>query len=167
MICGCTFVMTASSAWRMLLYIKAYQLTFLRISVLVSLFTIALLMTGGVVMILKPDFPLFRYGVVVVSVVYLAFSFSHVDYFIASYNLSQVETQKHENVVDYQYIYTLSTDAAPAIVKYLQEQETTKRPSWYEYYYNENQNVIEHISIRNFDLSHYLAKHLLENISFF
>ena len=36
-ISGCTLIMTASSACRMLLYIRAYQLTFLRVSVLVAL----------------------------------------------------------------------------------------------------------------------------------
>lgn len=63
-ISGCTFIMTASSACRMLLYIKAYQLTFLRVTVLVALFAIALLMAGVAAMILKPDFPFFRYGLV-------------------------------------------------------------------------------------------------------
>lgn len=163
-ISGCTFVMTASSAWRMLLYIKAYQLTFLRITVLVALFAIALLMVGVVAMILKPDFPLFRYGLVTVSVVYLAFSFAHVDHFIASYNLSHVKTSAEctgNFVVDYQYIYTLSTDAAPAIADYLKEKEEKKFPVWYEYYYNENRNVMENITIRNFNLSHYVARCLL------
>jgi len=45
-ISGCTLIMTASSACRMLLYIRAYQLTFLRVSVLVALAVIALLMAG-------------------------------------------------------------------------------------------------------------------------
>lgn len=164
-ICGCTFIMTASSACRMLLYIKAYQLTFLRISVLVSLFGIALLMVGVVAMILKPNFPLFRYGLVVVSVVYLAFSFAHVDYFIASYNLSYVKSSTENtgnSAVDYQYIYTLSTDAAPAIAVCLKEKEEKKFPVWYEYYYNENRKVMENITIRNFNLSHYVARCLLE-----
>lgn len=163
-ICGCTFIMTASSACRMLLYIKAYQLTFLRISVLVVLFCIAFLMAGVVAMILKPNFSLFRYGLVVVSVVYLAFSFAHVDYFIASYNLSHVKSSAEytgNSVVDYQYIYTLSTDAAPAIADYLKEKEEKKYPVWYEYYYNENRKVMEDITIRNFNLSHYVARCLL------
>ena len=63
-ISGCTLIMTASSACRMLLYIRAYQLTFLRVSVLVALAVIALLMAGVIAKIVKPQFPLFRYGFV-------------------------------------------------------------------------------------------------------
>ena len=42
----CTFVMIASSAYRMILYIRFYYLTFLRIFVLWALVVIALLMIG-------------------------------------------------------------------------------------------------------------------------
>ncbi len=175
-ISGCTFVMTASSACRMLLYIRAYQLTFLRVFVLVALFAIALLMAGVVAMIVKPDFPFFRYGIAVVSVVYLVFSFSHIDYFIASYNLGQVERAayneegqpKPRSRVDYSYIYTLSTDAAPAIVSYLREQpgeELEERMQegaygWLDVYLVENDMVMNHITLRNFNVSHYVAQRL-------
>ena len=66
----------------MLLYIRAYQLTFQRVSVLVALAVIALLMAGVIAKIVKPQFPLFRYGFVLVGAVHLCI-FSHVDYFIA------------------------------------------------------------------------------------
>lgn len=198
-ISGCTFVMTASSAWRMILYIKAYQLTFLRVAVLVALFAIALLLAGIVAMILRPEFPLLRYGLAVVCVVYLAFSFSHVDYFIASYNLSHAnaveactgdaglygnatdaevysgDTELYGNVVeqtaDYGYIYTLSTDAAPAIAAYLGKCPGTAEPEaegcgegssrWLDYYLSENRHVMEHFTLRNFNVSHYVAYRLL------
>lgn len=197
-ISGCTLVMTASSAYRMLLYIGAYQLTFLRIFVLVALLLIALLMTGVMCLIVKPQFPLFRYGIVAVSVVYLAFSFSHVDYFIASYNLSQVDASGSGNkVVDYAYIYTLSTDAAPAIDAYLRKhpealrteknsgggadvQDTDSRReqpaesdrndpyggvaerTWLDFYLERNDREINDITLRNFNVSHYMAKRLSE-----
>ena len=138
-ISGCTFIMTASSACRMILYIQAYQLTFLRVFVLVALFTIAILMMGVVILILKPGFPFFRYGLVAVSVIYVVFSFSHIDYFIAAYNLAQVE--KTGEVADYQYISCLSTDAAPVIARYVEEHPEVKtederiwRLNWYYNY---------------------------------
>ena len=56
-ISGCTLIMTASSACRMLLYIRAYQLTFLRVSVLVALAVIALLMAGVIAKIVKTAVP--------------------------------------------------------------------------------------------------------------
>lgn len=166
-ISGCTFIMTASSACRMVLYIRTYQLTFLRVSVLVALGVIALLMVGIVGRILIPRFPLFRFGIVVVCVAYLAFSFSHVDYFIAAYNLSHPMTVAEENrqTVDYGYIYTLSTDAAPAIARYMRVNESAgtgkAKPEWYVQYCRENENVMEDITLRNFNLSHFVAQKLL------
>ena len=187
LISGCTFVMTASSAWRMLLYIRAYQLTFLRVSVLVALAAIALLMVGVVAMIVWPGFPLFRYGLCVVCSVYLLFSFSHVDYFIASYNLSHVkllpaaEMAAGRGVVDYQYIYSLSTDAAPAIAAYIKdypgsvpssegwkerfspENHDWAVESWVDQYLMHNYKAMTEVGVRNFNISHYTAYRLFQD----
>ena len=189
-ICGCTFVMTASSAWRMLLYIRVYQLTFLRVSVLVALVAIALLMAGVVATIAKPEFPLFGYGLCVVCGVYLLFSFSHVDYFIASYNLSHAklvsvaesESGQYRDVVDYRYIYRLSTDAAPAISAYLKEHPYSvpvqteweqqfaqyshewEIGSWVDQYLMYNYDAMTEIGVRNFNVSHYVAYRLFSEI---
>ncbi|MCI8446918.1 MAG: DUF4173 domain-containing protein [Eubacterium sp.] len=116
LICGCTYIMIASSAYRMILYISTYQLTFLRILVLVVLALLAILMAGVFIFILNPVFPLFRYSMIIVSVIYLGFSFSHVDYFIASYNLSHAG----ENM-DWWYLSGMSLDAAPAVADYYAE----------------------------------------------
>lgn len=72
----CTFVMIASSAYRMLLYISVYQLTVLRVFVLWSLLVISFLMVGTLILIHKPDFPFVRYGIIVVTVLFLLYSFS-------------------------------------------------------------------------------------------
>ncbi|MDE6951533.1 MAG: DUF4173 domain-containing protein, partial [Lachnospiraceae bacterium] len=93
----CTFVMTASSAYRMLLYISVYQLTFLRIFVLWALFVIALLMAGIIGKTLKNGFPLFRYGLFVITCCYLVLSFSQPDYWIARYNISTYVKQEKES----------------------------------------------------------------------
>lgn len=111
----CTFIMTASSAYRMLLYIKAYQLTFLRVIVLWALAVIFLLMCGVVVYTYKPSFPLFDYGVVIVTCFYIVLSLSKPDAYIAEFNLTQLEN--HEvDYIDTSYLYYhLSADAAPVI----------------------------------------------------
>ena len=146
----CTFIMIASSAWRMIYYIRYGYLTFLRILVLWFLVVLALLFAGVVVGIFREKFPLFRYSVGVVTILYLAFSFIHPDYLIAKYN---VENAPHENVVwwtqqegwqeeanlsrdnmfggrffldvnpyqEYYYLMGLSADAAPILVPYLEE----------------------------------------------
>lgn len=117
----CTFIMTASSAYRMLLYISVYYLTFLRIFVLWALGVIALLMAGIVGKTLFHGFPLFRYGLAVTVGCYLILSFGRPDYWIARYNISSYLEQGEEISqegagLDTWYLSTLSADAAPVIM---------------------------------------------------
>ncbi len=84
----CTYVMIASSAMRMVMYIKSYYLTFLRVLVLWGLALLAVLFVGVLINVFKAGFPLFRYSVAVVTVLYLALSFAHPDYLIARINLA-------------------------------------------------------------------------------
>ena len=114
--CACTFLMMASSAYRMVLYISVYQLTFLRVLVLAALAVLALLMAGVVLIIVQPRFPLLRYSIAVVSVGWLCLAFSHVDAVIASYNLSHAT--ENPGRMDWQYLSMLSLDAAPVIADY-------------------------------------------------
>ncbi|MCI9124105.1 MAG: DUF4173 domain-containing protein [Eubacterium sp.] len=116
LLCVCTFIMTASSAYRMFLYIGSYQLTFLRVLVLAALAVLALFMGGAMASVLKPQFPLFRYCVAVAGMAYLIVSFSHADYLIASYNLSHAADLGQ--AVDWAYLSRLSMDAAPAVFSY-------------------------------------------------
>ena len=95
----CTYIMIASSCMRMLLYIDAYRLSFLRILVLWTLAVLAVLLVGIIISIYKDSFPLFKYGVVIMSIMYLALSFSHTDYIIARYNLS-VEGSDYSEIED-------------------------------------------------------------------
>ena len=142
----CTFVMIASSALRMVIYIRFYYLTFLRILVLWSLAVLALLFVGIVIGIFREQFPLFGYSVVVVTVLYLALSFVHPDYLIARVNVGnaahdqmmwyshdEAESFSREDLFggefflapepyhDYRYLIDLSADAAPVLVPYLEE----------------------------------------------
>ena len=146
----CTFVMIASSALRMVIYIRFYYLTFLRILVLWSLALLAVLFVGIIINIFLEKFPLFRYSMVVVTVLYLALSFAHPDYIIARVNVANAP---HEDMVwwseeeakqaeddfsqanmfsgkfflasqpyhDYSYLVNLSADAAPVLIPYLKE----------------------------------------------
>ena len=98
----CTIIMTASSGWRMILYIRAYQLTFLRVVVLVALAVITLLMAGTICYIWNRRFPLFQYGMAVVCVSYVLFAFAHVDAGIAAYDLAQIENGNTAG--DYSYL---------------------------------------------------------------
>ena len=72
----------------MIIYIRYYYLTFLRILVLWALALLAVLFVGIIINIMKDTFPLFRYSMAVVTVLYLALSFAHPDYIIARVNVS-------------------------------------------------------------------------------
>ena len=144
----CTFIMIASSAMRMLLYIKTYHLTFLRILVLWGLLVLAVLFAGVITTLYKKEFSLFRYSVVVVTVCYLGLSFAHPDYWIAKYNVS------HQNkliAMDAGYLRDLSADAAPVLVPYFGMEKAERR--W---------NTEDAASLRKFNVSRFVAKMLVE-----
>lgn len=126
----CTFIMIASSAVRMLIYIRFYYLTFLRILVLWALALLFVLFLGVVAGIFREQFPLFRYSMVVVTILYLVLSFSHPDYIIASVNVANaprkgVQWQAGDFFLaespysDYAYLSNLSADAAPVLIPYM------------------------------------------------
>lgn len=87
-ICICTYIMTVSSAYRMILYIASYQLTFRRLLALWGLVMIAVVMTGVLVYTYNQRFSFFRFVLMTVTVGWLCFSAAHPDYWIASYNIA-------------------------------------------------------------------------------
>ena len=117
----CSFIMIASSAMRMILYIETYQLTFLRLLVLWALALIGVLLTGCVITIYRKNFPLFSYMTAAVTVFYLVFSLAKPDYQIANYNLS------HYRDTDIAYLTHLSSDAVPALERTGKTQEIGAR----------------------------------------
>ena len=84
----CTYIMIASSAARMILYISAYDLTFLRVFVLWFLAALTVCLTAVCAGILNPKVPVFRISLGAVAVLFLAFALAHPDYWIARYNVS-------------------------------------------------------------------------------
>ena len=145
----CTFIMIASSAMRMLLYIGTYHLTFLRILVLWGLLVLTVLFTGIIIQLYRKQFSLFRYSMVAVTVCYLILSFAHPDYWIAKYNVAQ---QKNNISVDEYYLRDLSADAAPVLVPYFSMEEPEH--TW---------DVKDASSLRKFNVSRFAAKQLIEN----
>ncbi|MBO4845398.1 MAG: DUF4173 domain-containing protein [Lachnospiraceae bacterium] len=109
-ISACTYIMIASSAYRMYLYIDAYKLTFLRIYVLWALLVMAVIMAGVIVYLFVPKMAFVKYAVVTFISLWIIFAYSDPDYTIAKYNI-----QYHD---DDDYICRLSYDALPAIEEY-------------------------------------------------
>lgn len=119
--CICTYVMVASSAFRMILYIRYYYFTFYRILVLWTLTVIAFLMTEVVISIWKPGFNLFKAATVTALIFYLALAFSHTDYFVAKWNVSENTVNSEfflaqNDYNDFSMLSRLSLDAAPILL---------------------------------------------------
>ena len=110
LISACTYVLIASAAYRMYLYIDAYKLTFLRLYVLWALAVMAVVMAGIIVYLFLPRMPFARFAAGVLVSLWMIFAYAKPDYQIAAYNI-----QYHD---DDSYIMQLSFDAVPAIEKY-------------------------------------------------
>ena len=99
--CGCTYVMIASSAYRMFLYIDVYHLTFLRVFVLWFLVVLSFFMAGSIVSIYKDSWNSFRYCLFVITCFYTVFAMANIDGRIAEYNVAQfdkaLQTAKNES----------------------------------------------------------------------
>lgn len=172
----CTYIMIVSSVMRMRLYIAFYNLTFLRLLVLWALLIITLLMTGVLVSIYKPRFPLFRFSMVTVTVLYLLFSLSHPDYWIARYNIEprtymvRNENQSIKPLIDYEYLSRLSSDAAPillsdenAFVRTTDQEYDLSLAGYRSFYIREIKDDVNNREndFRTFNLSLYIASRLL------
>ena len=171
----CTYIMIASSAFRMIMYIGAYKLTFLRIFVLWALSVISLLMAGITAHIYFKKFPLFTYSLIVVTVLYTALSYAHPDYLIAEYNLKQANKEYNTDSgrsydSGLNYLSTLSSDAAPVILNadknpclssisdFNNEDENNFQENiWVRKYYNKVSEQVKKVHIRNFNFSLYRA----------
>ncbi len=168
---GCTYIMIASSFVRMLMYIKEYDLSYARVVVLFLLVLTALLMTGVFIKIFGDTFPLFKYSIVVISIVFILFAYVRPGNLIASYNLSHADED-----VDISYIIELGSDAAPALCEYLEENNYSKNDLVKDYSVSYNnsvelENSLESIlernekyeKIRGFNVSRYFATKSIEN----
>ena len=151
----CTYIMIASSFVRIMMYIDACLLTELRIWVVWGLTVLTLLFAAVIISIFKHEFPLFKYCIIVVSVMYVIIGFVRMDYVIADYNLTYMDTIEDDVAnQDYEYLKKLSTDAAPAIYKH--------DPENAEMYIKKNHSFYEDRSWRQFNISAYTAELLAE-----
>ncbi|NLP35107.1 MAG: DUF4173 domain-containing protein [Clostridiales bacterium] len=171
----CTYIMIASATYRMILYIDAYHLTFLRLIVLLFLLIDAFILAGVIVSVYRKGFPLFGYCVTVTAVFYIIFSFSRPDNFIATYHINNKEEITMEDIIF--LTKELSYDAAPKVIPYFIDPvnwETASKnyeitndwynwniPSkWDEYFEEYYQGIIDmnaERGIRNFNYSNYNA----------
>ena len=135
--------MGLSSLYKMSLYIKEFGMTQLRF--MTSIFMVfTLIMLVIIAISLWKNIDLFKYCIIVGSIIYLVINFCNMDKIIAQYNLDA----KGEGV-DIQYLSTLSLDSYDVVLKaykegnldeaqfieYKNQKKFTSK--WYEYnYYN-------------------------------
>lgn len=162
----CSYIMIISAAFRMILYISVYHLSFLRILVLWFLGMLLFLMAGVLTAIWKETFQVFRYSMVVITVFYLLFSFGRTDYWIAEYNTAKMGNEMGYD--DVSYLCSLSMDAAPAIARLnLKHQQTDYGNNNVSVNYMCSACILEdyftfitkynNLNIRNFNLASYQA----------
>ena len=163
-ISGCTYIMIASSALRMVMYISEYNLTRKRILVLWALVVIGVLLAGVIVLIFRKNFRLFRYGLAVCLVCYLVLSFGRMDYWIAKYDVEHCAAEQRGSAVPWfesdadpdvplEYLAGLSCDAAPVICDC--------RGTWADDY-RDLISGTKGDSIRQWNLSRYMARQALK-----
>lgn len=171
-ITSCTYIMIASSAMRMLLYIQYKYLTFLRVFVLWALLVILLVMIGAMISIFKKDFNFFKYSTIVSTCLYLILSFARVDYFIAKVNVDNMSAKTQYEFFEgvdlyddmYYLIGNLSYDAAPVVLDYLEKNEEGTYLS--SIYIHSILIDTEDMEIRNFNVSRYIARNGAKEIEY-
>lgn len=169
-ISACTYVMLVSAAYRMILYISVYHLTFLRVFVLWAIGVMAVVMVGTTIFIFKKEFPIFKFMMVSITILYIGFSAAHPDYWIAKYNIEQAKTE--EEIDERQLVFHLSLDAAVPVLEYyedkLEDLQIYDNAYHEEYrlvsgmdrimsYYNRIEKVEKESNIRTFNFSKALA----------
>ena len=156
----CTCIMILSAAYRMILYVNEYNLSFLRVLVLWFLAVLMIIFWGVIYSIFSRDFRLFRYITAVVSVCYILFSFSHPDALIADYNIRNARSAEDMDL--YYLIYFLSDDAAGQIAQidpgFIDDEILSEVESYFRNIEVEN----EKMSLREWNYSRYEANKAAE-----
>ncbi len=155
----CTYIMIGSATYRMLLYIGAYHLTFLRVFVLLALVVISLVLAGVILSVYRKSFPLFQYSVGVITLCYLAFSLSKPDCYIAAY------LEEHKPVLSVEdaafMVQELSLDAAPVVLPLLSdnsrwtEEENTNAEAPTTYVSYEDDRMVAYETLDYYNATYY------------
>ena len=111
----CTYLMAASSARRMLLYVSVYGFTFWRLLVLWFLAVVAILLGGAVWTVYHSEFRLFTFSVGVCLVLWLLFAYARPDRIAARYDLERFGVSDSSVSC---VLYDLSEEAVPILLRY-------------------------------------------------
>lgn len=162
----CTVIMIISSAYRMLLYVKVYDLTRLRLLVLWFLALLVFVVGQIIYYINHSEFKIGKGLFITTLVAYMILSFGRMDYVIAKYN---IHANTYITQSDFGYLTYLSLDATPAIGEISPDQlidgqeegevygeYTEDIKMEYKKYFKRIKNEYKE-TIRGFNISNYMA----------
>ena len=177
--CICTYIMIASSAVRLSMYIKEYALTYLRINTIWALIVTSIVMLGVIISLFWRNMPLFRYIFLTVMVMFTLYAFVRPGAVISKYNISQAHSGKE---VDLEYVMDIGSDGVPYLIDYLRTkdippemtmEEAVSKYSEDKYYWRDDtvgerfEKILEENDdkgyIRSFNFSRYRASKAIEN----
>ena len=179
MMCICTYIMIASSAVRLSMYIAEYDLTYLRINTIWALIVTSIVMLGVIISLFWRNMPLFRYIFLTVMVMFTLYAFVRPGAVISKYNISQAHSGKE---VDLEYVMDIGSDGVPYLIDYFRTkdippemtmEEAVSKYSEDKYYWRDDtvgerfEKILEENDdkgyIRSFNFSRYRASKAIEN----
>lgn len=117
---GFTLLLAATALSKMVLYIRLYGMT--RLRMLTSVFMIALAVTLVFVLfrLFFHRFPLVRSVIAVAAMLFVSMAFADVDRFVSSYNVQAYQDGRLKEI-DVEHLGRLSVSAVPAVVRLLDD----------------------------------------------
>ncbi|MBQ3664948.1 MAG: DUF4173 domain-containing protein [Lachnospiraceae bacterium] len=109
----CTYFIGGSSAYRLMLYIEKYRLTFSRVFAFWVLFAVALNMVVVIIFIYRDNIKLYEYLLVLTTILFLILAAIRPDRIIMSYNIDKYGTGKSDKVY---LLYDVSLDGADLLI---------------------------------------------------
>lgn len=164
----CTFIMLLSAHFRMSLYEEAYGFTYLRILTHAFMGYLFLLFSVTLAKIWRPSISLFKSFIVISLVAYTLLNYVNVDRIIVKQN---IERYKEGNPIDISYLTTLSYDAIPQLVDFINvpadlksvdQEPANQLKDWLN---NKKQGLDKVTFWQSFNLSKYRAKESLSKFS--
>lgn len=116
--CICTYVMIASAAVRMCMYIEEYDLTYLRLNTLWMLTATGVVLLGVIIKLFSQRLHMFSYIFFVVMILFTAYAFMKPGAVIARYNTTHTHAERR---VDMKYLLNIGNDGMPYVTDYLED----------------------------------------------
>ena len=157
-LCAITILLLTSSYYRMTLYNNEYGLTELRILVVIFLIFEAIGLLVTFYYIINPKFNIIAFYTVVCLTFYLTVNILNLDYMIAKKNIDMHLQGKD---LDVNYLYILSSDAAPQMRRLLDDENYFVQQMAQNYFEKIEYNASYTNDWRCFNLSRNNAKKII------